>query len=318
MDHPLVSVVVPVYNAAPYVAETLQSVLAQDYPALDCIVLDDGSTDDSLDRLRPFAAHPQVRLLHHANRGEAFTVNRGAALARGAILGVVNADDPLLPGAIAAAAALLTARPDLAAVYPDWRRIDGKGRRIADVTVPEFDYRVLLEQCLCLPGPGAFIRREALGAEPLRDERFRYKSDYFLWLRLGLNQPLARLPGIFATWREHEGGASQAGRSPRMAAEFIDVAEALFARADCPPDVAAWRRQTLSVACYCGALLSIHNAAVPGRALMLRSLQLAPLWPARFLPERRRSWGRIAYVLGQPATGWLYRQAGGFKASAPP
>jgi Glycosyl transferase family 2 len=306
---PLVTIITPAYNAESYIAETVRSVMAQDYARLEYIVLDDGSTDRTLEVLRSCATDPRLRLASHANIGEAASVNRGLSMAAGEIIGVVNADDPILPGLVSAAVAMLQARPELAAVYPDWRRIDATGKAIADTTVPEFDYRVLLEQNLCLPGPGSLIRRTALAGEPLRDERFRYKSDYFLWLRLGLHWQLARLPGVYATWRQHPAGASQRGRSPRMAIEQLEVVEALFARPDCPNEVVQWRRLTRSVACYCAGLLAIHNPDVPGRELIIRSLVLAPVWPSRFRPERHRSWSRIFYVLGRPLSEWAYNVA---------
>ena len=311
---PLVTIITPAYNAEAYVGATVRSVLAQDYPRLEHIVLDDGSTDGTLDLVRASFADPRLRLVSHQNIGEAETVNRGLAMAQGDIIAVVNADDPILPGLVGAAVEMLSARPELAAVYPDWRRIDAAGRPIADMIVPEFDYRVLLEQNLCLPGPGSLIRRAALGSEPLRDQRFRYKSDYFLWLRLGLHWPLARLPGIYASWRQHAAGASQRGRSPLMASEHIAVVEALFARPDCPDEIRRWRRLTLSVACYCAGLLAIHNPAVPGRELIMRSLALAPVWPSRFRPERHRAWSRILYVLGRPLSEWAYHAALPFDA----
>jgi hypothetical protein len=306
---PLVTIITPVFNAEAYIGETVHSVLTQDYPRIEHIVLDDGSTDRSLEVVRAKFADSRLRLVRHANIGEAATINRGLALAAGNIIGIVNADDPILPGLVGAAVEMLDRHPELAAVYPDWRRINAAGARIADTVVPEYDYRVLLEQNLCLPGPGALIRRAALGGEPLRDPRFRYKSDYFLWLRLGLHHPLARLPGIYATWRQHSAGASQHGRSPLMASEQLAVVEALFARPDCPDTVRRWRRLTLSVACYCAGLLAIHNPAVPGRALIMRSFALAPVWPDRFRPERHRSWSRMLYVLGRPFSEWAYRAA---------
>ena len=307
--YPLVTIITPAYNAEAFIGDTVRSVLAQDYPRLEHIVLDDGSTDRTLGIVRTGIADPRLRVVSHENIGEAATVNLGLEMAEGEIIGIINADDPILPGLVGAAVAMLEARPELAAVYPDWRRIDAAGAPIVDMIVPEFDYRVLLEQNLCLPGPGTLIRRAALGAEPLRDQRFRYKSDYFLWLRLGLHRPLARLPGVYATWREHPAGASQRGRSPRMATEQIAVVEALFARADCPAEIRRWRRLTHSVACYCAGLLAIHNPEVPGRELILRSLALAPVWPGRFRPERHRSWSRILYVLGRPFSEWAYHAA---------
>jgi glycosyltransferase involved in cell wall biosynthesis len=311
MSLPVVSIITPVYNAAKYIEETVDSVLAQDYPELDYIVLDDGSTDATSARLRRYTVDSRVRLLAHPNMGEAKTVNRGVREARGEIIAVVNADDPILPGLVLAAVALLQSRPDCAAVYPDWLRIDGSGATIAEMRVHEFDYRVLFEQHLCLPGPGVFIRRSALGSEPLRDERFRFKGDYYLWLRLGLRFPLTRLPGTYATWREHPEGTSQGNRGRAMAEEDIAVIEALLARPDCPAALRAQHRRALSTACYCAGLLAIHSRSVPGRRLLLRSLLLAPVWPRCFMPERHRAWSRIFYIFAQPVSRWLYAACGG-------
>ncbi|MGH7031645.1 MAG: hypothetical protein ACREEZ_14610, partial [Stellaceae bacterium] len=99
-----------------------------------------------------------------------------------------------------------------------------------------------------------------------------------------------------------------------MAREHIAVVEALFDRPDCPDEIRRWRRLTLSVACYCAGLLAIHNPAVRGRELIMRSLALAPVWPSRFRPERRRAWSRILYVLGRPLSEWAYHAALPFDA----
>lgn len=104
----LVSVVVPCHNAAPFVAETLESVLAQTYPSVEAVVVDDASTDGSWEIVEGFAArHPdRVRALRlERNRGGGHARNRGAELARGAYLMFLDADDLITPNALAALAA---------------------------------------------------------------------------------------------------------------------------------------------------------------------------------------------------------------------
>jgi glycosyltransferase involved in cell wall biosynthesis len=112
MDRPLVSIITPVYNGAGYIAETVASVLKQDYRPIEYIVVDDGSHDDTLACLTPF--QDQIRVITQANQGEAAAVNAGVAAASGEILGIVNADDPVLPGLISSAVARLSAEPQSA------------------------------------------------------------------------------------------------------------------------------------------------------------------------------------------------------------
>ena len=107
-QNPLVSIVTPAYNAARYIEETAASVLAQYYPNLEYIVVDDGSRDDTAQRLRRL--DPRIRVLTQDNAGEQRAVNRGVAEVRGELLAIVNADDPLLPGLVAAAVAPLIRR----------------------------------------------------------------------------------------------------------------------------------------------------------------------------------------------------------------
>src|SRR5262245_27601038 len=86
---PPITVLTPVYNGAQYISDTVQSVLRQDYPRLEYIVLDDGSTDDSASIVTSF--HGQVRFVSHTNMGEARTINRGVDLASHDIVCIVNA-----------------------------------------------------------------------------------------------------------------------------------------------------------------------------------------------------------------------------------
>jgi len=95
---PLVTVVTPVYNREDYLEEVILSVLGQDYPNIEFIVLDDGSTDGTLQVIWKY--RERLRWESHANMGQTRTVNKGFSMAKGEIVGVVNSDDPLLPGAI--------------------------------------------------------------------------------------------------------------------------------------------------------------------------------------------------------------------------
>jgi glycosyltransferase involved in cell wall biosynthesis len=300
-QQPLVSIVTPAYNTAAYIEETAGSVLAQDYPNLEYVVVDDGSADDTLARLER-VADPRLRLVRQANAGEQRAVNRGVAEARGEIIGIVNADDPLLPGLVSAAVERLGQDPRLAGVYPDWLKIDGDGRVLEAVLLREYDYTRMLKRHLCDIGPGCLFRRTALNGAPPRDARFRYSGDFQQWLRLGLHNRFARLPRVLATWRQHAAGTSQAGLSAALAADKVAIVEDLFARADLPPEVRAQRAEALSAAHFTAACLALHNPLIPGRRHMWRSLLAKPRWRPPDLPERRRTWRLVLFALGLPTT----------------
>jgi glycosyltransferase involved in cell wall biosynthesis len=310
MYRPLVSIVTPAYNAGPYIEETLESVLAQDYEPLELILVDDGSTGDTLTRLAPYL--DRIRLIRQENGGEAAAVNRGVAAAQGEILGIVNADDPILPGLVATAVAALAADSALQGVYPDWLKIDAAGLVMEEMQAPEYDYRVLLGQHLCMIGPGCLFRRDGLAGEPPRDPRFRYTGDFHQWLRMGLRGPFARIPATFATWRHHEAGASQARRDREMAANKIDAVRDILDRAELPEGLVRLRGEAMSTAYYIAAVLGLDNPAIPARRYMLQSLRQASRWPPGRRPERRRSWRLVVFALGLPFTrplASLYRRA---------
>ena len=306
---PPITVVTPVFNGSAWIAETLESVLNQNYPGeLEYIVLDDGSTDGTMDVLAPYADRG-VRIVSHANMGEARTVNRGAALASHDLFAVVNADDPVLPGWAHGMANAFAADPHLSGAYPDWRMIDGSGQVVGEIRTQEFDYAVLFGQHFCLPGPGAVLRRSCLRDEPVRDPARGTSSDYDLWLRLGLRGPMRRVPLVLATWRRHAAGTSSAARGRAMAADKIGTIRALLARTDLPPDVRALGPMALSAAYLNAALLGLRAAGIPALRYAALSYWHKPMWPARVVRQQRRSIPHLAYAAAQPMSGWLHAAA---------
>ncbi len=200
-QYPLVSIITPSYNRASYLEETINSVLSQNYPNIEYIVLDDGSTDDSLEVIKKF----KKRIIwdSHKNMGEANTVNKGFKMAHGEIIGVVNSDDPLLPHAISEIVEFMQDNPETIVVYPDWKKIDQTGKDIEYVKTVEYNYEYMIKQHFCTPGPGAFFKRKVMNILKGRDPQFKYVSDFDFWLRAGLIGPFARLPKTLATFRVH-------------------------------------------------------------------------------------------------------------------
>jgi glycosyltransferase involved in cell wall biosynthesis len=128
MNIPLVSVVMPAYNAAPYIRAALESALAQTYGSLEVIVVDDGSTDGTATVVRAFG--DRVRYIFQPNARQAAARNHGVRESRGDLIAFLDADDAWLPEKIEKQVSLLRSRPDLGLVYCSMREVDAAGRTI--------------------------------------------------------------------------------------------------------------------------------------------------------------------------------------------
>jgi glycosyltransferase involved in cell wall biosynthesis len=262
-----VSVITPTCNQARYLDQTIQSVLGQDYPNQEYLVLDDGSADATPQVLRAYEG--RLTCHRHKNIGEQATVNRGLTLARGKYVAVVNSDDPLKPGAISAAVELLEQRPELLGAYPDWEMIDEASRPLRTIRGRDYSLERMVAFHECLVGPGAVVQRRALEKVGGRNPAYRYVADFDLWLRLGLLGPMARIPRVLATWRAHEGGVSSSATGAVMAAEHIRVMNEFFARADLPPRLRRLHHRALSWAHYAAAYYAGDQPALRWKHIAL-------------------------------------------------
>jgi glycosyltransferase involved in cell wall biosynthesis len=245
---PLVTVITPTYNRADYIVETINSVLDQGYPALEYIVLDDGSKDNTVSLLRSY----KTRIVwdEHPNMGEANTVNKGFSMARGSIVGVVSSDDPLLPNALNSIVEFMIANPEIGVVYPDWNMIDAEGKLITHIRTFDYNYLNMLRWHHCMPGPGTFFRKEIVESLNGRDPQFRYVSDFDFWLRAGLISPFARIPQTLATYRVHPSSASTSQTGHRMAEEHITLVNKIYSLPNLPSDVVRVKRESYGSAYY--------------------------------------------------------------------
>lgn len=300
-----IGVVTPFYNAADFIVETVESVLAQLAPGDLYVVVDDGSQDGGADLLAPYVG--RLTLIRQDNEGEAAAVNRGVAALDTQVVGVVNADDPILPGLLDTMRSAFADDATLAGAYPDWRRIDAKGRTLSEHRTRAFDYAALLGEHLCIPGPGAFFRPALMANEPIRDPRASGVTDYDFWLRFArANRNIVRVPKILATWRSHAGGGTVTLADKRQAKARVDMIERYLARADLPADAHALADQARSAAFYNAALVGLRGAGVPVLRYTLASFAARLNWPRDIPRTQRRSVLRLAYASAQPLSGALH------------
>lgn len=203
---PLVSIVTPSYNQAAFLNATIRSVLDQDYPNLEYIIIDGGSTDESVNIIRRY----QARLAYWVSErdaGQADAINKGWQRARGEIVAYLNSDDTYEPGAVRAAVEYLMQHPDSALVYGHCYQINEAGERVGMLRAIPVDVRALLLRNSIMQ-PTVFLRRAVLEQVGMLDLTLGYSLDYDLWLRVAQHHHIGALPKPLANFRAHDASKS--------------------------------------------------------------------------------------------------------------
>jgi glycosyltransferase involved in cell wall biosynthesis len=210
-DEPLVSVLLPVRNGEAYLAEAVESVLAQTLAELELIAVDDRSEDGTPRLLRRFAERdPRVRIVTGPAQGVAAACESGLATARGALVARMDGDDVALPTRLEEQVEFLRSHPLVAAVGSAVRLVDGRGDVFREVHYPTDDatMRRVLKHAAPIAHPAATIRRSALAAVGGYRSVLPGAEDYDLWLRLSECYELANLDAVLLHYRVHAGQAS--------------------------------------------------------------------------------------------------------------
>ena len=256
MSDPRISVVLPVYNGAMFLAEAIGSILGQNFRDLELIAIDDGSTDGSasiLDALRD----PRVRVIHQANVGLAASLNQGISLARGEYIARHDHDDLSLPMRFARQVQFLEQNPDCALVgtRAEIRRDDRPATRFHDHPVDDAALRFELLFDNPFVHSSVMLRKrevESVGGystDPARQP----PEDYELWSRLSRSYQVANLPERLTVYRETAGGMSRApgpafqARAALISSENLAAAAGAVAPSRVHRDIAALSRQAFAL-----------------------------------------------------------------------
>jgi glycosyltransferase involved in cell wall biosynthesis len=199
---PLVSIVTPSFNQAQFLEATLRSVLEQDYPRLEYIVIDGGSTDGSLEIIQRYADR-LASWISEQDKGQTDAVNKGLGLAHGEILAWLNSDDTYLPGAVSEAVRFLLAHPEVGMAYGKAFYIDEEGRVVAHYPAARTDHKGLRRGVTKIPQQTMFFRSLLWRMVGPLDPTFFYAMDYDLWIRLSAVSPIAFHPVPMANFRLH-------------------------------------------------------------------------------------------------------------------
>lgn len=202
-EQPRVSVIMATYDMGQYVPQAVESVLSQGYENLELIVVDDGSHDDTQERLKPYAGDPRVKCILQDNAGQTVAKNRGLKEATGDYIGFCDSDNRWRPGKLAKQLAVFAENPEIGVVYGDIVLIGSDGQSLPPQPIKRYSGRITGK--LLLDNFVAFnttltphrIIREMGGF----DEKLRMGIDYDLWLRISTKYPFHYLPEDLVDYR---------------------------------------------------------------------------------------------------------------------
>ncbi len=234
VTHPLpkITVITPSFNQGQYIQQTIRSVLDQDYPNLEYLLLDGGSSDGTLKILESY--RDRLWFASEPDRGQTHAINKGLALASGEIVCFLNSDDQFAPGALAKVGAFFAAHPECAWLSGRCRIVDEGG---VETLKPISAYKnfwlafhspSVLGVLNYISQPATFWRRTLLERVGYLNEELHYAFDYEYWLRILQVEKLCVLPEVLALFRVHAaskgstGVAAQFGEELATARRLVD------------------------------------------------------------------------------------------------
>ncbi|GAA2749670.1 glycosyltransferase family 2 protein [Amnibacterium kyonggiense] len=299
MTEPIVSVILPAYNAGEYLIPAVRSVLSDGFDDLELRVYDDGSIDGSVDALLAAVDDPRLVVVRHANRGLAATLNRGFEEARGRYLARMDGDDQVVPGRFGTQAAFLDEHPDVVLVGGQIERLVD-GRTESESRFPASHEEIvagLVAGRHVVTHPSVMIRADAITTVGGYWEH-GVSEDWDLFLRLAEHGRLANVDRVVLRYRFHDSGinASSMGkvrRNIRLAVE--NHRRRVAGEPELTPD-AMWRAigpvgrfgvtmQTRSLTLYRTALQAKASGHRARAALALAGA--AVCWPQQALHRLR-------------------------------
>lgn len=269
-----VSIVTPSYNQACFLEETLRSVECQDYPGIEHIVIDGGSTDGSVDIIR-----------RHANRlttwvsgpddGQSDAIRKGFSKATGSVLAWLNSDDLLLPGAVRIAVEELARDASLGLVYGDRLEIDAKGNIVGEVRLPAHRHS-MFSRNFTIPQETAFFRRTCYDEVGGVDARLHFAMDFDFWVRLSRVTAMRHVPHFLGCYRRHDGSKSIEVAATDRGRRYAEEAEAVYLR-------------HFGRALPSAAMMAFHRGVRHARVALDRNRPAGRREGARLLAELKRT-----------------------------
>jgi glycosyltransferase involved in cell wall biosynthesis len=257
---PLVSIITPSYNQSQFIEDTIQSVIQQEYPNIEYIIIDGGSTDQSEQIIRKHSQNIAYWCSEPDN-GQAHAINKGLKIAKGELLGWLNADDILLPNTVSLAVSAFKNNPEIDVVYGHLERINQFGEKIPTPILPkdkvEFSKKLIVGECV-VNQPGSFWRRKAMEKVGMLDEGLRYGLDYEFWIRLALaGAQFIHLPHTVACFRLSK-DSKTVGETEGMALEQLEILDRVLSLDYLPQKIGLSSKQIIRRTRKTRSAISLH------------------------------------------------------------
>ena len=209
------TIVTPSYNQGRFIRATIESVLNQDYGAIEYIIMDGGSTDSTAAVVREYSS--RLRWISEKDRGQSDAINKGFRMAKGEIVSWLNSDDFILPGAVSLAVKAFESHPRIMAVYGEGYLIDEAGQvtRRFPATEP-FNLWKLVYLCDYILQQTVYFRKSVLDEVGYLDESLHFGLDWDLLIRIGKRYPLQYIPEYMGCLREYGAAKSFSGGAGRF------------------------------------------------------------------------------------------------------
>ena len=222
--HPKISIITPSYNQGDYIEQTIQSVLNQNYPNLEFIIMDGGSTDQTLDIIKKYEKH--LTWVSEPDKGQSNAINKGFAKATGDILAFINTDDTYEPNTLHTVANYFMQHPDAYWLTGKCRNIDKNSNEIRKLITHyknfwlQFRSYKILTILNYVSQPATFWRRELMQTTGPMSENLNYAMDYDYWLRAGQHYKLHFVNQYLANFRIHPTSKAGASANAQFDAEI--------------------------------------------------------------------------------------------------
>jgi len=212
---PSVTVVTPSFNQGQFIEETILSVLTQDYPHIEYLVIDGGSTDNTLEILHRYG--DRLTWISGPDHGQSHAINKGFRMAKGEILCWLNSDDIYEPGAISTAVNYLCMHPEVVMTYGLVKVISESGELTEVKNYSKaFDLWSVVHWAYGIDQASTFFRKSAIEEVGYLDEDLHWCMDWDLWVRMGVRFRMANLDTVFASIRMHSSAKTSTGGIQRL------------------------------------------------------------------------------------------------------
>lgn len=206
---PLVSIITPSYNQGEFIEETIDSVLNQTYPNIEYIIVDGGSTDNTLEILKKY--ENRIQWISEKDKGQANAINKGILRTKGELIGWINSDDVYERDGIEKLVACWKKHPEADLIYGEGIYIDREGRKVGRYLTEVFTKEKLGKQCIICQ-PSTLFSRVVIERVGMLNEQYQMGMDYELWLRISNRGNIVYMPEYIARSRMYQDNKTMSRR----------------------------------------------------------------------------------------------------------